>query len=119
MGTWQAGAERGAKHGEAEKSRRKGKIKMEKKDERTGGNRKFGKGERDMAYLRADRQNPFMGLDNKVCKDPAYWCRTHGVWLSEKDVERKRCKCKPTFDMVGTRRCKNLERKRGGRPGPG
>lgn len=33
------------------------------------------------------------------------------VWLSEDDVERKHCKCKMTFDMIGTYRCSCLERK--------
>lgn len=63
-----------------------------------------------MTYLTADKGHPFMGLDNKTCKNPAYWCRLHKVWLSEEDVKRKRCKDKPTFDMIGTHRCWNLEK---------
>lgn len=62
-------------------------------------------------YLKADDKYPRMGLDNKLCTDPKYWCRLHQVWLSEKDVERKKCRCKPTFDMIGTSECGNLEKK--------
>ena len=62
-------------------------------------------------YLKADAKYPRMGLDNKLCTDPKYWCRLHQVWLSEKDDERKKCRCKPTFDMIGTIVCGNLEKK--------
>ncbi len=61
--------------------------------------------------MTADSRHPFMGLDNKVCTSPAYWCRLHRVWLSEEDVERKKCMCKPTYDMIGVRRCGCLEKK--------
>lgn len=64
-----------------------------------------------MKYLVADKRNPFMGLNNKICENPAYWCRLHQVWLSENDVNRKNCKRKPDFDMIGAHLCKNLERK--------
>lgn len=60
---------------------------------------------------RADTRNPWMGLNGVVCKKPAYWCRLHEVWLSEEDVERKRCRAKPTYDMIATRRCNCLEHK--------
>ena len=62
-------------------------------------------------YPRADERVPDMGLDGVPCKDPKYWCRLHEVWLSEEDAQRKRCFAKPTFDMIGTVRCGNLERK--------
>ena len=65
-----------------------------------------------MQYKRADHRNPFMGLDNKICEDPVYWCRTKQVWLSEKDVTRKKCLNKPTFDMIGVVRGGSLEKKR-------
>ena len=64
-----------------------------------------------MNYKIADARNPNMGLNNKICMDPKYWCRLHKVWLSESDVESKRCKEKPTMDMIGTIRCGNLEEK--------
>lgn len=51
-----------------------------------------------MKYRIADARSPNMGLGNKICKAPKYWCRLHQVWLSEKDVERKHCQCKPTFE---------------------
>lgn len=60
---------------------------------------------------KADTRNPRMGLNGVVCEHPAYWCRLHEVWLSEEDVERKRCRAKPTYDMIATRRCNCLERK--------
>lgn len=65
-----------------------------------------------MTYLTADQRNPYMGLDNKICKNPTYWCRLHQVWLSEEDVKRKGCKNKPTFDMLGVYRCRCLERRK-------
>ena len=63
-----------------------------------------------MKYMTTDN-HPLMGLNNKICKNPEYWCRLHKVWLSEDDVKRKRCKCKPTYDMLGTQICGCLERK--------
>lgn len=30
-----------------------------------------------------------MGLDNKICKNPIYWCRLHQIWLSEDDAKKK------------------------------
>lgn len=62
-----------------------------------------------MTYLTANAKNPYMGLDNKICKNPTYWCRLHQVWLSDEDVKRKKCKNKPTFDMIGVHRCGCLE----------
>ena len=67
-----------------------------------------------MQYMIADERNPNMGLNNKICKDPKYWCRLHKVWLSEEDVERKHCKNKLDAYMIEHRRCYNLEKKEGG-----
>ena len=64
-----------------------------------------------MEYKKADAKNPNMGLNNKICKNPKYWCRLHQVWLSEKDVELKHCENKPTMDMISTMRCTNLVKK--------
>ena len=53
-----------------------------------------------------------MGLDNKICVNPMYWCRRHEVFLSESDAERRHCRNKLTYDMRGYYRCsclKNLE----------
>lgn len=63
-------------------------------------------------YLIADGRNPFMGLDNKICRKPAYWCRAHKIWMSEEDVGRKRCMEKPDYNMIGTHRCGSLVDKR-------
>lgn len=64
-----------------------------------------------MTYRIADQRNPYMGLNNKICKNPTCWCRLHQVWLSEEDVKRKRCENKPTFDMIGVYPCRCLERR--------
>lgn len=50
-------------------------------------------------------------IQNIRQKNPVYWRRLHQVWLSEEDAKRKKCKCKPTFDMISTYRCGCLERK--------
>ncbi len=60
-------------------------------------------------YKKADLKNPFMGLNNQVCKDPKYWCRLYQVWLSKEDVEKKKCRQRPTYDMISTYSCKCLE----------
>lgn len=64
-----------------------------------------------MGYMVADARNPFMGLDNQICRKPEYWCRLHQVWLSERDLQRKKCREKQDFDMLGTHRCGCFERK--------
>lgn len=64
-----------------------------------------------MQYQKADRRHPRMGLDNKICTSPKYWCRLHEVWLSEEDVKRKKCREKLTFDMLSTYKCGCLEKK--------
>lgn len=64
-----------------------------------------------MEYLKADQRVPNMGLENKICENPKYWCRKHQVWMSEEDVEKKGCKCKLSADMMSTKRCGNLEEK--------
>ena len=50
----------------------------------------------------------YMGLNNQLCSDPKYYCKIHLVYLSDKDVAKKKCLCKSTFDMLGTQRCKSL-----------
>ena len=44
-----------------------------------------------MKYLKADARIPYMGLNNKICSKPAYWCKLHEVWLSEEDVKKRNC----------------------------
>jgi hypothetical protein len=63
------------------------------------------------AKVKADHRNPWMGLDGVVCKDPVYWCRLHEIWLSENDVELKKCLARLRPDMLSTYKCKCLERK--------
>ena len=62
-----------------------------------------------MEYQKAIRGKNYMGLKNKICKNPRYWCRCHQVYLSEEDVQRKHCKAKLSFDMIGRERCYQLE----------
>lgn len=50
-------------------------------------------------------QNVYIGLNNTVCENPVYFCKSHLVYLSAEDVEKKRCMNKPTFDMISTRPC--------------
>ncbi len=61
---------------------------------------------------KADRRNPWMGLDGKICENPVYWCRMHEVWLSEADVEKKKCLARMTYDMLGVRKCNCIEERK-------
>lgn len=67
--------------------------------------------ERKRVMPRADHRNPWMGLNGRVCKTPAYWCRLHEVWLSEEDAAHKKCMARPTYDLLGEYRCGNIERR--------
>lgn len=53
----------------------------------------------------------YIGLSGEECLTPAFWCRLHQVWLSDKDVIKKKCLEKPTFDMIGTYTCHCIELK--------
>ena len=64
-----------------------------------------------MEWQKADNKHPRMGLNNKLCIKPKYWCRLHQVWMSEEDVKKKRCNCRPTLDMISVQKCVNLEEK--------
>ncbi len=52
-----------------------------------------------------DENIKFLGLFNKECSDPKFYCRCHGLFLSEKDVEMKKCYHKPTKDMISEMVC--------------
>nr|DAQ28188.1 MAG TPA: hypothetical protein [Caudoviricetes sp.] len=67
------------------------------------------KGGKVIKYKKAIKDRLYLGLNNKICKNPRYWCRLHEIYLSEDDVILKHCKCKQTFDMLGSYRCGNLE----------
>ena len=60
-------------------------------------------------FLKADARHPNMGINNKPCKDPKYWCRIHEFWLSEDDVQKKGCRAKMSADMMERRLCTSLE----------
>lgn len=60
-------------------------------------------------YKKAIKGKLFMGLNNKICQNPAYWCRLHEIYLSEKDVKQRRCKNLCSVDMIDTYRCMDLE----------
>lgn len=64
-----------------------------------------------MEYMIADARNPYMGLNNTICPSPEYWCRLHQVWLSKEDVKHRQCKARADYNMIGTHRCGNLEKK--------
>lgn len=53
--------------------------------------------------------DPNMGLQNKECLFKDYYCGLHRVYMDTEDVRRKKCLCKPTFDMMGTNRCPYLK----------
>ena len=55
-------------------------------------------------YLTID-DNESMGLNNTICTEKDYFCKSHRVFLSENDVSNKGCLCKLTFDMISTKRC--------------
>lgn len=50
----------------------------------------------------------YIGLNNKECENPKYYCKSHMVYLSESDVAKKKCLCKPTMDMISTQQCRWL-----------
>lgn len=58
----------------------------------------------DATFLNID-DNPDMGLNNTICTDKAYFCKSKRVYLSEDDMKNKKCLCKPTMDMIGVRTC--------------
>lgn len=60
-------------------------------------------------WKKANNSNPYMGIGNKICKNPKYWCRLYQVWLSEEDAINKKCFCKPTPDMMFERKCNCIE----------
>lgn len=49
-----------------------------------------------------------MGLDDKICDDPKYFCLCHKVYLNDADVKRKSCRQKMTLDMMGFVKCRWL-----------
>lgn len=51
-----------------------------------------------------------MGLNNTICESKDYYCKAHRVYLSKEDVKKKKCMCKPTFDMISERPCQWLEK---------
>lgn len=69
----------------------------------------FAERKKTTTFPKADTRNPWMGLNGRICKEPAYWCRMHEVWLSEADVAQKKCQAKPTYNMLATRKCHCLE----------
>lgn len=58
-----------------------------------------------MTRYKTVADDPQMGLDNEVCKDPIAYCQSKHVFLSAADIERKKCKCKPTVDLIDVVRC--------------
>ena len=60
-------------------------------------------------WAKADFRNPYMGIENKICKNPKYWCRLHQVWLSEEDAINRKCFCRPTYNLMFERKCNCIE----------
>ncbi len=57
----------------------------------------------DSTYMQADPVRPFMGLQNRICHDPAHFCACHHVWLSEADSQRRHCRAKRSDDGTCSR----------------
>lgn len=53
--------------------------------------------------------NPKMGLNNKLCEKPYAFCEIKRVWLSEEDVEVKKCFHRPTIDFIAEEKCRRLK----------
>lgn len=46
-----------------------------------------------------------IGLNNKVCKNPKYFCMCHKIYLSDDDIQLKNCQHKLTRDMMAYQNC--------------
>ena len=55
-----------------------------------------------------DNSKKYMGLNNQPCTAPRYYCTSHQIYLSEEDIKKKKCLCKPSFDMISTSKCNSL-----------
>lgn len=55
-----------------------------------------------------EKEKKYLGLNNKPCCNPVYYCTSHQIYLSEEDIIFKKCLCKPSFDMISVNRCKSL-----------
>ena len=51
----------------------------------------------------------YLGLFDKECSDPKFYCRCHNLFLSESDVEFKKCYHKPTKDMISEMVCPYIQ----------
>jgi DNA-binding cell septation regulator SpoVG len=51
----------------------------------------------------------YVGLYNQPCRKPVAFCLSKKVYLSEEDIRRKKCRNKPTFDMIGEFKCNWLQ----------
>lgn len=51
-----------------------------------------------------------MGLNNTICEQKDYYCKSHRVFLSKEDVEKKGCLKKSSFDMLEQKPCSWLEK---------
>ncbi len=58
-----------------------------------------------MNHYKTVADDPRMGLNNELCTNPVAYCQSKHVFLSATDVDRKKCTCKPTVDLIGVVRC--------------
>lgn len=49
-----------------------------------------------------------IGLNNIECLNPQFYCKSHNVYLSQADAEKKGCFKKLSADMMEERLCKSL-----------
>ncbi len=52
--------------------------------------------------------HPDMGLDNTLCTDKKYYCKSHRIFLSEKDAHNKGCFEKWDSSMIEKNQCNFL-----------
>ncbi|MEE1256277.1 MAG: hypothetical protein UHN47_07165 [Lachnospiraceae bacterium] len=55
-----------------------------------------------------NKTKTYIGLNNQPCINPVYYCTSHQIYLSDEDVKKKKCLCKPSFDMISTSKCNSL-----------
>lgn len=55
--------------------------------------------------------NEYMGLNNQICEDPVYFCKSHKIYLSEEDAKCKGCFAKWDLEHIERKKCNALVKK--------
>lgn len=59
----------------------------------------------DYKNIYSDKNNAQMGLNNKKCNSPKYFCLSKKIFLSADDVATKSCFHKVNADMLSEQKC--------------